>query len=410
MPQHSFLVAGIKPTTMLTLNEADPKASLEIFDEELSKSPSAAFFTISYDFGLKLEKIVARPKEFATFNEPDIFLAIFDSLIIHNYKTKETFLVGNDQNFDEIEYFLKNTKPLNPISQRTGNILVFSDFEPAEYESAVEQVKEYIRKGETYQANLTRQILVQSDESLIPEVIFQNIRKNHPVPFASFLRRSNDVVVSASPELFFRIQDDKIIGSPIKGTRRRGNNPTEDRKLKYELLSSEKDFSENVMIVDLVRNDFGKICQFGSVKVEKLCDIEEFSTLFHMVSTISGTLKLKTTLSDCIEAVFPCGSITGAPKIRTMQIIDALEKSSRGLSMGAIGYWILNPLFGQSIFGAKRILNCSVAIRTIVIKENQAIFKVGGGIVIDSIPKLEYEETETKSKAILDSILLHQIK
>ncbi len=402
--QHGFLVAGIKPVEVIQIDEPDAEVSLQNFDKKLSDDELAAFFTISYDFGLKLERIVARPKEFETFNEPDIFLAIFDALIIHNYKTQETFLVGNKQKFGDIVRLI-GEKKVKSNHKRLQNVHVYSDFKQAEYELAVEQVKEYIRKGETYQTNLTRQILIESDKPLSPELIFQNIRKMHPVPFAAFLRRAEDTVVSASPELFFRLQDDKIIGSPIKGTRPRGRSPFEDYKLREELLNSEKDFSENVMIVDLVRNDFGKICKFGSIQVEKLYEIEEYPTLFHAVSTVSGILKPETTLADCLKAVFPCGSITGVPKIRTMQIIDLLEKSARGLSMGAIGYYIPHPTVGSGIFGSQRILNCSVAIRTVVIRRNRAIFKVGGGIVIDSIPKLEYEETETKSKAILNSVL-----
>ncbi|GIU82832.1 MAG: aminodeoxychorismate synthase component I [Acidobacteria bacterium] len=403
--QHSFLVAGINPIETIQINEVNAEVSLQKFDEKLSNNQFAAFFTISYDFGLKLEKIPARPKEFQTFDEPDIFLAFFDASIIHNYKTQETFLAGNDEKFGEINSLIKESKQLKPKFDEPQRIRISSDFDQAEYESAVEEVKEYIRKGETYQVNLTRQILAESDAPFSPAFVFQNIRKNHPVPFASFLRRTKDAVVSASPELFFRIQDDKIIGSPIKGTRPRGRSPLEDKRLKEELLRSEKDFSENVMIVDLVRNDFGRICRFGSVHVEKLYEIEKYATLFHAVSTVSGRLRDGMSLSDCIKAVFPCGSITGAPKIRTMQIIDLLEKSARGLSMGAIGYFIPHPAIGAQIFGAQRILNCSVAIRTVVIKENQAIFKVGGGIVIDSVPELEYKETETKSKAILNSIL-----
>jgi para-aminobenzoate synthetase component 1 len=402
--QHEFLVAGIKPVEIIQINEPDAEVSLQNFDKKLSNDELAGFFTISYDFGLKLERIVARPKEFETFNEPDIFLAIFDALIIHNYKTQETFLVGNKQKFGEIVHLIEEKKAKSS-HRRLRNVRICSDFKQAEYELAVEQVKEYIRKGETYQTNLTRQILIESDEPLSPEFIFQNIRKMHPVPFATFLRRVEDTVVSASPELFFRLQDDRITSSPIKGTRPRGRSPLEDDKLREELFNSEKDFSENVMIVDLVRNDFGKICKFGSIQVEKLYEIEEYPTLFHAVSTVSGTLRPGTTISDCIKAIFPCGSITGAPKIRTMQIIDLLEKSARGLSMGAIGYYIPYPTVGSRILGSQRILNCSVAIRTIVVRRNRAIFKVGGGIVIDSIPELEYEETETKSKAILNSVL-----
>ena len=178
-------------------------------------------------------------------------------------------------------------------------------------------------------------------------------------------------------------------------------------------MNSEKDRAENVMIVDLLRNDIGRICKLGSVTVEKLCELETHPTLFHLVSTINGELNDNTKLSDIIRATFPCGSITGAPKIRTMQIIDELETVNRGLSMGTIGFGIADCGLGNwdlksSIQNPKsKIQNqydSSVAIRTMVIRENEAIFNVGGGIVIDSIPANEYAETLVKAEALLNSI------
>ena len=257
-------------------------------------------------------------------------------------------------------------------------------------------------------------------------MIFHTLRKSHPAPFASFIRRKNDVVISASPERFFKVESGKEKGegrkakgegrfisvSPIKGTRPRGKDSAEDFLLRNELLNSEKDRAENVMIVDLLRNDIGKICEYGTVEVEKLCDLEEHSTLFHLVSTVLGKLRPNLQFSEILRATFPCGSITGAPKIRTMKIIDQLETASRGLSMGAIGFRIGD--WGLGIDSEKLILHSplstfhsydlSVAIRTMTIRGREAIFNVGGGIVIDSDPNSEYEETLTKAKAILTAI------
>ncbi len=182
-------------------------------------------------------------------------------------------------------------------------------------------------------------------------------------------------------------------------------------QLRDELLNSEKDRAENVMIVDLLRNDLGRICEFGSVKVEKLCDLEEHPTLFHLVSTVSGKLRNKVSFSDILRATFPCGSITGAPKIRTMQIIDEIETARRGLSMGAIGFRIPNSKFQisnsktqDSRLKTQDYLDLSVAIRTMTIRGREAVFNVGGGIVIDSNPNSEYEETLTKAKALFNAI------
>ncbi|HEV8592993.1 MAG TPA: aminodeoxychorismate synthase component I, partial [Pyrinomonadaceae bacterium] len=254
-----------------------------------------------------------------------------------------------------------------------------------------------IRSGETYQTNLTQQITVQT--SLSPAEIFLRLRRDHPAPFAAFLRRNDSTVVSASPERFLKIANGIISASPIKGTRARGNTPAADEALRNELLTSEKDRAENTMIVDLLRNDLGRVCEFGSVEVEKLCDLEEHPTLFHLVSTITGKLRDGVSFSDILKATFPCGSITGAPKIRTMKIIDELEPDNRGLSMGAIGIYV-PPQFG--IFDA--LFNMSVAIRTMTIRDGEAVFNVGGGITIESDPESEYDESLLKAKALLNAL------
>ncbi len=410
-----LLVAGISPVELLEINEESAEKTLEIFNRKSNIKDHACIFTISYDFGLKLENIKPRPKEFANTNEPDIFLAVFDTLIIHDYDQKKTFINGNETNFNFIEKLLVENKAADFNFEIAERSIVRSNFTREKYVEIVEQIKEFIRKGDTYQTNLTQQFRAELPETLSPQNIFCKLRKNHPTPFAAFIKRKNDVVISASPERFFKVESGKwkvenensshsalslqhpalIEVSPIKGTRPRGNSVEEDNFLRDELLNSEKDRAENVMIVDLLRNDIGRICEFGTVEVEKLCDIEEHPTYFHLVSTVRGELRDNIEFSEIIRAVFPCGSITGAPKIRTMQIIDELENAERGLSMGAIGF---------RISGFNSYADLSVAIRTMVVKNNEAIFNVGGGIVIDSEPQSEYEETLTKAKALLDSI------
>jgi para-aminobenzoate synthetase component 1 len=273
--------------------------------------------------------------------------------------------------------------------------------------AAVETVQEYIRNGDTYQANITQQLTADLPTEITPQIIFSRLRKDHPAPFAAFISRNDSTVVSVSPERFFRVESEVgnatvkrcVSASPIKGTRARGKTPTEDAALRYELAASAKDRAENTMIVDLMRNDLGRVCEYGSVVVEKICDIEEHPTLFHLVSTVKGTLCGDVGIADIIRAVFPCGSITGAPKIRTMQIIDEIETSPRGLSMGAIGVYVPSP-----ISAGPETLDVNVAIRTMVVRENQAVFNVGGGIVIDSDPEKEYEESMLKARALLNAI------
>lgn len=399
-----YLIASFNPVSLLDIESQSAKRVLSQMEKLLRISSFAFVVTVSYEFGLKLNRISQRIKPVSSRLEPDLSVAIFDFLIVHDYLSQETFLIGNRKVYDLVEKELESVAPRD--FPEPTNVRVYSDFERAEYENAVEQVKEFICQGETYQVNLTRSVVVKANENLSSERIFWNIRQKHPVPFACLLRRRKDEIVSASPERFFRIQGRHIFSSPIKGTRRRGNSESEDRQLKAELLNSDKDRAENVMIVDLIRNDLGRICEFGSVKVERLCEVEEYNTLFQMVSTVSGKLREDVSFSDVLRAVFPCGSITGAPKVRTMQIIDLLEKSNRGVSMGAIGYHV-NPEFAEGLFGNETVLDFSVAIRTMNVIGKIATFKVGGGIVIDSEPAVEYEETVTKSKALIDAIGFH---
>lgn len=398
------LIAGFDPVSVDEISDKNCEETLSFLDKTFSEKTTASIFTISYDFGRKLLNIVPKRPIGA---EPDVFIARFDALIIHDYDTHETKIVGNAAKFDAIEAKLRDLKSeISNFKSEISNVCdgVESNFTRAEYLSAIETIKELIREGDTYQTNLTQQLSAKLPDGLTPEIIFHRLRLDHPAPFAAFIKRLDSTVVSISPERFFRVSNpyvsngspNKIETSPIKGTRPRGNTPTEDAALRKELLTSEKDRAENTMIVDLLRNDLGRVCEYGSISVEKLCELEEHPTLFHLVSTISGDLRNDVTFSDILKAVFPCGSITGAPKISTMNIIDEIEPSARGLSMGAIGYHV-----PQNKFGLSEIIDLSVAIRTMVVRDNIATFNVGGGIVIDSDPESEYEETLTKAKALL---------
>ena len=407
-----FLIAGINPLEVLEIEENKLEKSLSTFNEKLSEN-FTTFFTISYDFGLKLENLQQRKKEKTKFSEPDIFLATFDLIIIHDYQKQQTFFKGNKEKFEKFEKLLSQTPFFTPQkeNENINKSQISSNFSKKEYLSKIKQIQELIRKGDTYQTNLTQQFCVELPKPLTPQQIFWNLRKNHPAPFASFFKRNKDYVVSISPERFFEIKDinknsRQIRTSPIKGTRPRGKNKKKDLILKKELLSSEKDLAENTMIVDLLRNDIGRVCDYGSIRVEKLCGLEKHPSLFHLVSTVSGTLRKNVNYGDIIKAIFPCGSITGCPKIRTMQIIDELETSNRGLSMGTIGYSAprLKPKKKNRTKVPIPSFHSSVAIRTMVIRNEEAIFNVGGGIVIDSKPEDEYEESLLKAKALFAAI------
>jgi para-aminobenzoate synthetase component 1 len=408
-----FLIAGINPLETHEIINRNADETLRFLDEKISDPNVYSIFTLSYEFGLKLENIEPREKSFHTFAEPDVFLAVFDCLVIHDYDTRETFLIGKEKRFAEIEEKLETAFPKTDAESFPPNkcVSVVSNFSKTEYLRAVDQIKEFIRQGDTYQINLTQQIRVELPENSTPQQIFHHLRTNNPAPFAAFLQRNDSTVVSASPERFFRVRDRNISTSPIKGTRPRGKTQKDDEELKNELLDSVKDRAENVMIVDLLRNDLGRICEFGSVSVRKLCDLETHPTVFHLVSTIDGDLRRDAKFSDIIRAVFPCGSITGAPKISTMRIIDRLETAPRGLSMGAIGYSIQNSLSKtlHSQLSTLNSLDLSVAIRTMTICGRTAVFNVGGGIVIDSDDESEYAETLVKAGALLDALLRAKI-
>ena len=340
-----------------------------------------------------------------TGDDPDIFIALFDELLVHDYDSGRTQIVGESDTAgtlsDLIETHRGEIEPAHP-TQSAGRAT--SNFTKAEYVTAVERVREYIRSGDTYQTNLTQQLTCTLPPGATPESIYWRLRRDHPAPFSAFLRRPGSTVVSASPERFFRVSETGIIeASPIKGTRRRGEDAGSDRMLRTELLSSEKDRAENTMIVDLLRNDLGRVCNFGSVEVTKLCDLEEHPTLFHLVSTIRGSLRSGIKFSEILRATFPCGSITGAPKVRTMDIIAEIENTSRGLSMGAIGAFF-PPTWKLQSAGIDSVFDVSVAIRTMVIREGEAVFNVGGGIVIDSDPEKEFEESLLKAQALLAAL------
>jgi para-aminobenzoate synthetase component 1 len=398
-----LLIAGIDPVKTLKISNEDADSTLKAFEENLARG-QAGIFTISYNLGLKLEKIAPRAKEFAAFPEPDIYLALFDSLLVHDYNDGKTYIAGSDGRSDEIKAILSGWKAGDSETGAGRRSPARSNFTKSEYLEAIGLIQEYIRQGDTYQTNLTQQLRVTLPPDLTPGLIFRHLRKAHPAPFAAFIERDDSTVISASPERFFKISGSTVNSrtistSPIKGTRPRGETPEEDAFLREELLHSAKDRAENIMIVDLLRNDIGRICDFGSVRIEKLCDLEEHPTLFHLVSTVSGALREDVSVTDMIRALFPCGSITGAPKIRTMQIIDEIETADRGLSMGAIGVYI-PPSWGPEF----EMLDTSVAIRTMVVSAGEAVFNVGGGIVIDSDPEKEYAESLLKAKALLSAL------
>ena len=254
-------------------------------------------------------------------------------------------------------------------------------------------MREYIFAGDIFQANLSQRFEAPISES--PWDLYCRLRAQNPAPFAAFLDLPDYAVVSASPERFMRVDGGGHVETrPIKGTRPRGIGPEHDAALGRALTESPKDRAENLMIVDLIRNDLSRVCAPGSVRVRDLFALERFATVHHLVSTVVGDLLPGMDARDLLRASFPGGSITGAPKLRAMEIIAELEPSARGVYCGAIGYW--------SVTGE---LDTSIAIRTAVAKDGQVYLNAGGGIVADSDAEQEYRETLDKARGLIDALV-----
>jgi para-aminobenzoate synthetase component I len=437
-PGARFLIAGFDPLETIEAHgmrmriedhraghvHVEQGEALAILDDRLKKysvaqggptfkhdAVGACIATFSYDLARGLDRLRLAPRASGATDEPDAVFAFYDALVIHDYEqgTTQIACAAGAQRVEEIRRALAGETEndeseagracsLSASSAVAGmTSTAVSNMTRDEYLAAILCIKEHIAAGDIYQANLTQQFRCELAGQIGPESVYLRLRRDHPAPFAAFIRRREDTVISASPERFLRVElkgSERIVEAwPIKGTRARGLDEFEDQRLRAELLSSEKDRAENVMIVDLLRNDLGRVCLYGSVSVAELCAIEEHPTLFHLVSRVCGTLREDVTVGQLLRAAFPCGSITGAPKIRAMEIIDEVETVPRGLSMGALGY-----------FAFDGSLDLNVAIRTMTLRDGSVRFNVGGGIVADSEPLMEYEESLLKARALFKAL------
>lgn len=342
----------------------------------------------SYDFDAGLEE------EF-----PESLFCFYDELIIEDHQAKAVYLVANGKLEDSDKALQRLEETINGLKEvleegeitTSGEVEIRPNFEKAAYKKAIEQMIEHIIAGDIYIANMTQRLEITSKRT--PYELYCNLRKQNPAPFAAYMNYPDLQIVSASPERFIQMKEGFVTTRPIKGTRKRGETEAEDAQLKEELQQSEKDKSELLMIVDLERNDLNRVCVPGSVQVDELFAIETYATVHHLVASISGKLETGKTAVDLLSASFPGGSITGAPKIRAMEIIGALEKGNRGLYTGSIGYISLDG-------------NCdfNIVIRTAVYQKGVYHLGVGGGITCESDPEFEYEETLQKAKAIVKAL------
>lgn len=345
---------------------------------------------ISYDSGRLLEELPNTSKE--DFNAPDMRFIFYKNIIIFDLINDKKYITDLDGNIENIESILKkisNGEKINEeIVPETSENIFYSNFIKEDYKKAVTRLKEYIVSGDVYIANMTQRFWCYNGDDSFD--IYKKLRSINKAPFSAYLNFEDFQIISSSPERFIQVFNNKAHTRPIKGTRPRGNNAEEDERNKLELINSEKDKAELLMVVDLERNDFSKVCKPHTVKVIENFKLEEYATVFHLVSTVEGQLKEDVSSVRCIKECFPGGSITGTPKIRSMEIIEELEGVKRNIYTGSIGY-----------FDFRGNCDFNIVIRTIVKKDNKAFFGVGGGITYDSIEEDEYNETLDKARALM---------
>jgi len=361
----------------------------------------------AYDFGRRLERLPAIARD--DVGLPDVVLGFYDVIGAFDHATGEAWAFSSGLPLEGRDREARARQRLDAFARRlaargaaprwawvSGEPI--STFDRAAYVAAVERVKDHIRRGDIFQANLSQRWTARmaaapeaphAPAAALARALFGSLARLSPAPHAAWLDAGDHAVVSASPERFLELRGRRVETRPIKGTRPRGDTPAHDEALARELEGSTKDRAENVMIVDVLRNDLGRVCEAGSVRTTGLCELERFPQVFHLTSTVTGELRSGLDALDLLHACFPGGSITGAPKIRAMEIIESLEPVRRHLYTGAIGYldW-------------RGDADWSIAIRSAIVTPGTIRFAAGGGITADSDPEAEYEETLHKAAGL----------
>ncbi|QBQ53879.1 aminodeoxychorismate synthase component I [Nitrosococcus wardiae] len=349
----------------------------------------------SYDLGRRLEQLPT----FALDAEhmPEMAVGLYDWVIVVDHHQRRCFLLGQGydsrtwKRWEALKFHLSQARRLPPPSPFRLCGRIESNMDREDYHQAFARIQHYIREGDCYQANLAQRFEVPAQGD--PWILYRRLRLRNAAPFSAYFATPEGVVLSTSPERFLLVNEGRVETRPIKGTRPRDSNPMVDHKFALELQNSPKDRAENVMIVDLLRNDLGRVCLPGSIHVPSLCAIESFATVHHLVSTVRGQLAPGRDSIDLLQACFPGGSVTGAPKVRAMEIIEELEPHRRGIYCGSLGY-----------IGFEGNMDTNIAIRTLVYNQNSLRFWAGGGIVADSVEEAEYQETLDKAAAILQTL------
>jgi anthranilate synthase component 1 len=368
----------------------------------------------SYDAVRYVEKL---PAELAPPDElrvPEAYFAVTETLIVFDHLRHKVLVISlvDAANLRDVEgegfaaAYRRAADDVRRVAERLaapnvrralpdGNGAGFeisSNFTRVAYEEAVENAKEYIRAGDAFQIVPSQRFFAEIGD-LDPFLLYRGLRTVNPSPYMTYLKLGDLALVGASPEPLVRVEGRRVMTRPIAGTRRRGATPEEDALLAEELLADAKERAEHVMLVDLGRNDLGRVAEIGTVQLESFMEVERYSHVMHIVSTVEGILREQYTALDALAAAFPAGTVSGAPKVRAMEIIDELEPTRRGPYAGATGY-----------YGIDGRLDTCITLRTALLQGSRVYFQAGGGVVADSVPSLEYEETRNKAGAIVRAL------
>jgi anthranilate synthase component 1 len=400
-----------------TLNSDDPLQWIENYYEQIKVAPVDGLpgFTgglvgyFGYDTVRYVENRLAGHENPDTLGTPDILLMLSEEVVVFDNLKGELFFIvlaeaGDENDYQQAQMRLdelaaqirKDCSDYREINESAVTIReedFVSEFKQDDYKAAVGRIKEYIRAGDAMQVVLAQRMSIPLKVSALD--VYRVLRSLNPSPYMFYIDLGDFQIVGSSPEILTRVEDGIITVRPIAGTRPRGRNEAEDKALEAELLADPKELAEHLMLIDLGRNDAGRVSEIGSVKLTEKMIVERYSHVMHIVSNVTGKLDSKFNLMDALRATFPAGTVSGAPKVRAMEIIDELEPVKRGIYSGAVGYlsWTGN-------------MDTAIALRTAVVKDNRLYIQAGAGIVADSDPEMEWQETMNKGRAMFRAVAL----
>ena len=414
LARYSFI--GTEPYRVLTTKGEDKTDPLPLITEEINKYKivpvsglplfcGGAVGYFAYETIARFEDLPSPDRD--PLGLPESLFMFVDTMLVFDHVTHKIKVLSHVHLDEDIEKsYQKATDKIDDLVGRLSQPLQFgqqtktraasnyklsSNFSKDEFEASVVKIKQYITAGEAIQVVPSQRLSQPTDAA--PFEIYRALRTINPSPYMFFLDFSDFYIIGASPEILVRVEDGAVMTRPLAGTRPRGKSPAEDIMLEQELRNDEKERAEHIMLVDLGRNDIGRVSEPGTVEVSELMEVERYSHVMHLVTHVQGKLRRDMTAFDALRACFPAGTVSGAPKIRAMEIIAEVEPEKRGPYAGAVGY-----------FSFSGNMDMAIAIRTMVVKKGIAYTQAGGGIVYDSEPEREYEETMNKARALLQAI------